>query len=183
MYDCQHLWKMKDIQFGFVVFEKCFHCHGLRTYFTTEDNPIPGEKYREGVCFWTRMEVAQSFQFNLQCALCGRKEDFSDLMGLLHCTGCLEDCPVEVLQRELHAQRIWVLVAFGYLPKALSAPASEKKLAVLSEYFNQSRDRTRSQIRIVSSSLISNLSLCKGDFIHDSGMLSLEPPQGRRQLF
>lgn len=180
MYTCQHLWKMKDVRFGFVVFEKCFHCQSLRTYFTVEDRPIPGEKYREGACFWTRMEVAQSFQFNLRCAVCGHTEDFSNLMGLLHCTGCLADCPVEVLQNELGIKRTWLLVAFSFHSQGLTATVPEEKLAILSDYFNQVRDTSRSQIRIVSSGMIPDLSRCKGDFIHDSGMLSLEPPQGHQ---
>lgn len=34
MSECEHQWDMANIQFGFVVFEKCFHCNCMRTYFT-----------------------------------------------------------------------------------------------------------------------------------------------------
>jgi hypothetical protein len=183
MSTCQHLWEMTNIEYGFVIFEKCFHCRGLRTYFAVEDAAIPGEKYREGDCYWTRVENAQTFQFDLRCTRCGHVEKFNDLMGLLHCTGCLADCPVEVLQRQYEKEKTWLLVAFGFLPQALAAPTPEYKLAVLTDYFNQSRDVSRSRMKIISSRLIQDLTRCKGDFIHDQGMLSLEPPLVRKPLF
>ncbi len=183
MPECQHQWKMMNIQFGFVVFEKCFHCSGLRTYFSVEDIPILGDKYREGDCYWSRVENAQSFRFDLQCTKCNHLEKFNDLMGLLHCTGCLPDCGVEILRKKYEAERTWVMVAFGFLPKAKEKPIPEYKLDILTDYFNQGRDITRSRIKIVAFNLIEDLSRCKGDFIHDVGMLSLEPPEDRKPLF
>ncbi len=56
MSECPHQLQMINIQFGFVVFEKCFHCNSLRTYFSMEDAPILGDKYREGDHFWSRVE-------------------------------------------------------------------------------------------------------------------------------
>lgn len=180
---CGHEWEMTNIQFGFMVFEKCSHCNGLRTYFSVEDNPILGDKYREGDCFWSRVENAQSFQFDLQCKKCNHLEKFEDLMGLLHCTGCLPDCEVEIQRKKYEAQKTWVLVAFGFLPKAKTEPIPPHKLKILEDYFNQRRDTSRSRIAILSFNLIEDLSLCKGDFIHDVGMLSLEPPEERKPLF
>ena len=72
----KHVWEMTNIQFGFMVFEKCFHCNGLRTYFSDEDHPILGDRYRQGDCHWTRMENAQSFVFDLQCTKTGHVEKF-----------------------------------------------------------------------------------------------------------
>jgi len=183
MSECQHQWKMANIQFGFVVFEKCFHCNGLRTYFSTEDTPILGDKYREGDHYWSRVENAQSFRFDLQCTKCNHLEKYDDLMGLLHCTGCLPDCEVEILRKKYEAERTWILVAFGFLPKAKTEPIPTYKLDTLTDYFNQRRDTSRSRIKIVPFNLIADLSLCKGDFIHDVGMLSLEPPKERKPLF
>ena len=51
MPECLHQWTMTNIQFGFVVFEKCFHCNSLETSFSVEDSPILGDKYRKGDCF------------------------------------------------------------------------------------------------------------------------------------
>jgi hypothetical protein len=174
---------MTNIQFGFVVFEKCFHCNGLRTYFSTEDVPILGDKYREGDHFWSRAENAQSFRFDLRCAECERVEKFEDLMGLLHCTGCLPDCEVEIQRKKLEAERTWIVVAFGFLPEAKTNPIPPRKLTILTDYFNQRRDTSRSRIKVVGFNLIEDLSRCRGDFIHDVGMLSLEPPKDRKPLF
>jgi hypothetical protein len=183
MSECQHQWEMADIQFGFVTFEKCFHCNGLRTYFTVEDNPILGAKYREGDCFWSQVENAQSFRFNLKCQKCGQRENYSDLMGLLHCTDCLADCAVEVLQRQYAPLKTWLTVAFGFAGKEKAKPFPPGKLEILTDYFNQRRETSRSKIKVVSSDLIGDLSRCKGDFIHDVGMLSLEPPPDRKSVF
>ena len=183
MSECQHQWEMTNIQFGFVVFEKCFHCNGLRTYFSLEDVPVLGDKYREGDCYWSRVENAQSFRFDLKCTRCNQSEKFDDLMGLLHCTGCLPDCEVEILRKKFEAERTWILVAFGFLPTAQTKPIPSYKLDMLTDYFNQRRDTSRSRIKIVPFNLIEDLSRCKGDFMHDVEMLSLEPPKGRKAIF
>ncbi len=183
MPECQHQWEMTNIQFGFIVFEKCYHCKSLRTYFTTEDDPLIWDKYREGDCFWNRVENAQSFKFDLRCTKCNRLEKFDDLMGFLHCTSCMPDCEVEILQRKYEAEKTWILVAFGFLPEAKTTPIPEYKLDILTEYFNQRRDTTRSRMKIVSFNLIEDLSRCKGDLIHDVGMLSEEPPGETKPLF
>ena len=180
---CQHQWDMIHIQFGFICFEKCFHCNGLRTFFSQEDNPILGDKYREGDCMWSRVENAQSIRFDLQCTKCGKLEKYDDLMGLLHCTGCLENCEVDMLQRKFEPERTWLLVAFGFLPRAVSDPIPDYKLDILTDYFNQRRDTSRSRMKIVPFNLIEDLARCKGDFIHDVGMLSLEPPEDRKSPF
>lgn len=183
MAECQHQWDMISIQFGFVVFEKCFHCNSLRTYFSVEDPPVVGDKYREGDHYWTGVERAQSFRFDLQCSRCNRIEKFNDLMGLLHCTSCLPDCELEILRRKYEAERTWILVAFGFFPEAITEPIPPYKLDLLTDYFNQKRDTSRSRIKIVPFNLIKDLSRCEGDFIHDVGMLSLEPPKDRKPLF
>jgi hypothetical protein len=183
MAECRHQWDMTNIRFGFVVFEKCTHCNSLRTYFSLEDFPILGDKYREGRCFWSRVENAQSFQFDLLCRKCGHVEKFDDLMGLMHCTGCLRDCRVDVIQRQLELERTWVMVAFGFLLGEKTRPLVPEKIEMLTDYFNQQRDTTRSRIKLLSFELIPDLSRCLGEFVHDVGMLSLEAPGGRKSVF
>ena len=180
MSECQHQWKMTNIQYGFMVYEKCSHCNKLRTYFSDVST---WDEYREGDCTWSIVENAQTFIFDLICTKCNHIEKFNDLMGLLYCTGCLSDCKVNILQKELATQKTWLLVAFGFLPEALENPIPQKKLDILTEYFNQRRDTSRSKIKIVSFNLIDDISLCKGEFIYDVGMLSLEPPGERKPLF
>jgi hypothetical protein len=182
MAQCRHTWEMTNITFGFVVFERCFHCQQLRTFFSQEDHPYLGEGYKEEDHYWNRMEAAQTFQFDLTCGQCGQTVAFRDLMGLLHCTGCLADCPVNVRREQLEKERTFVLVAFGFLPHALEKLFPEEKLDLLSEYFNARRDTTRSKIKILPFTLIKDLPRCKGDFIHDVGMLSQEPVTERKPL-
>jgi hypothetical protein len=170
---------MINIQFGFTVFEKCSHCQTVRTYFSDKDT---WDEYVEDDCTWSIVENAQTIRFDLQCKECKHTEKFNDLLGLLYCTSCLDDCRVEQLRKEYEEQRISILVAFGYLPEVLTHPISPKKLEILSDYFNQRRDTKRSKIKLLPCSLIEKLSLCKGEFIHDVGMLSLEPPGERTPL-
>jgi len=174
---------MTNVRFGFIAFDRCFHCNRVKTYFWESTVPDPGDEYRDGACFWNRMEDAQSLMFDLRCTQCGRTESYRDLLGLLHCTSCLADCEIEIRRRELELRKIWVLVAFGFLPQAVEHPIPEHKLEILADYFNQRRDTSRSQIRILPFTLIKDLSLCRGDFIHDVGMLSPEPVTERRPLF
>jgi hypothetical protein len=182
MSKCQHRWEMTNVRFGFVAFEKCFHCNGVRTFFSAEEFPHLGEEYREEDHFWTRVENAQSLRFDLRCSKCGRVVDYTELMGLLHCVGCLSECEVEILQKKLENDRTWLVVAFGHLPPASAEPISSEKIDILTDYFNQRRDTSRSRIKVVPFSLIKDFTVCKGEFIHDVGMLSQEPPADRKPL-
>ena len=151
MSECRHRWEMANIQFGFVVFERCSHCNELRTYFSLEDT---WDEYREGECQWSIVEKAQTFRFDLKCRDCNRLETFEDLMGLLYCTSCQADCEVEILRKTSEAEKIFVLVAFGFLPQAKTRPIPQQKLDILTDYFNQRRDTSRSKIKIVSFNMI-----------------------------
>ena len=183
MKNCQHQWKMTNIQFGFVFFEKCYHCNDLRTYFSMEGSALIGEEYREEDHFWNIVEKAQSFIFDLKCTRCNNLEKFTNLMGLLYCTGCLSDCEVEKMQKKFYAEKTWIIVAFGHLPQAIIEPIPSYKMDILSSYFNQRRDTSRSRIKMVPFNLIKDFTQCKGDFIHDVGMLSTEPPKERKHIF
>jgi hypothetical protein len=173
MPECQHRWSMTNIQFGFTVFEKCSHCQTVRTYFSEQDT---WDEYREGLCLWSIVENAQTFRFDLQCSICNQLESFEDLLGL-------PDCKVEIIRQECAARKTWLLVAFGFLPEANTRPIPERKLQILTDHFNQRRDTSRSTIKIVWFDQIKSLSLCRGEFIHDVGMLSLEAPEERKPLF
>ena len=177
---CHHRWRMTNIQFGFVVFERCSHCHNVRTYFSSQDT---WDEYREGACTWSIVENAQTFRFDLECTQCGQYEAFDDLLGLSYCPGCLNGCGVEPLRRQYEEQKTWILIAFGFLPEAKTRPIPQQKLDMLTDYFNQRRDVTRSRVKILSCDLITDLSTCRGELIHDVGMLALEPPTERKRLF
>jgi hypothetical protein len=176
---------MINIRFGFVAFEKCFHCNGVRTFFTKEGAAIIGDKYREGNHFWNRVENAQTFRFDLRCWKCNDLERFDDLMGLLYCTGCLPDCRVEILRKKLEADRTHILLACGHLGEGETKPKqlSLCKLDKLTGYFNQRRVTSRSRIAIIPFDLEDGFSRCKGEFLHDVGMLSPEPIVTRKSPF
>jgi hypothetical protein len=180
MPECVHQWKMTNIEFGFTVFEKCAQTREVRIYFSKDDT---WDQYREGDREWSIVENAQTFRFDLKCSECGRLEKFDDLMGLMYCTGCMADCKVEILRREHRKRKAFTWVAFGFLPEGRLHPISAERLNILAEHFNQRRDTSRSTITIIPFTLIEDVSLCLGEFIHDVGMLSLEPPDERKPLF
>jgi len=177
---CGHEWEMANVTFGFVVFERCSHCLTVRTWFSNDGEAA--DEYRDGACTFTAVEHAQSVRFDLRCRRCGVLEGFSDLMGLLYCTECVDDCEVRRVQRELAGQRAWPIVAFGYLPEAKARPFPEGKLEKLAEYFNQHRDVSRSRVKVLPFHLIGDISRCRGEFIHDVGVLSPEPEPERKHL-
>lgn len=177
---CTHQWKLTNIQFGFVVFERCSNCPTVRSYFSVQDT---WDDYIEDDHHWSIVENAQTFRFDLECANCDEYAAFDDLLGLMYCTSCLEECEVEVLRKKYEADKTWILVGFGRLPESMTEPLAAEKLQILSDYFNQRRDTSRSTIKILPNSLIEKISLCRGEFIHDVGMLSLEPPGERKALF
>jgi len=181
MPDCHHTWTMVNIQYGFTVFERCSHCQSVRTYFSEQDT---WDNYQEGDCTYTIVENAQTIRFDLKCSRCQQTVSFADLLGLMYCTSCFDDCTIERIQQEYLKKREFTLVAFGYMPEALKTPIADSKLSVLADYFNQRRDTTRSRVKIVPFTQINKkISLCRGEFIHDVGMLSLEAPSERKELF
>jgi hypothetical protein len=177
---CQHQWKMSNIKYGFVAFDKCYHCGMLKTFFTESGSLSFDDEYRQGDHYFNRVENAQSFQFDLTCNLCGQTIPFRDLVGLFQCTSCMADCKVEILQKELAQEKTWLMVAFGLLPDSIKKPMPQEKLDVLTEYFNQRRDTSRSRMKIVDFNLIKDLSRCHGIFLLDIGLLSKEPPAEER---
>jgi hypothetical protein len=176
---------MTQVQFGFIVFEKCFHCNHVRTYFTEENIVVIGDEYREDDHFWLRVENAQSFRFNLKCSACGAVERFDDLMGLLYCTACRPDCRIEIQRKRLEKNRTFLILASGFLKESAAKPQqlSAQKLGALEEYYNRRRNTSRSRIAIVPFDLEDGFSACKAEFLHDVGMLSPEPVTDRKAPF
>lgn len=106
-------WEMVNVRYGFIITEQCSDTKQVITYFSENEPPL--EEYRDGDHFWNVMETAQSISFDLQCKECGKIETFNELMGLMMCTGCIEDCQVNRLMIEPQPERTWVYVAFAAL--------------------------------------------------------------------
>jgi len=171
---------MTNVEPGFVTYERCSHCNDVRSYFSSDI--ISGDQYREGDCIFSDVKSVQSFRFNLHCTACDLELNYGSLAGLLYCTGCMDDCPVERLRLKSEAEKEWIMVAFGFLPIDRKKPFPPYFLEILTDYFNQRRDTSRSSVKIVSYDMIEKIPLCKGDFLYDRGMLSLEPETDRESL-
>lgn len=171
---CLCMWEMVNVRYGFVITEQCSDSKQVITYFS-EDAP-PLEEYRDGDHFWNVMETAQSIRFDLQCKECGRVESFEELMGMMMCTGCSEDCEVNRLMRKLEPQRSWVYVAFGFQPVDERKQLSREKIVILEDYFNQRRKSSTSRVKIVGQEMVKNYATCYAEVIRDLDLLSLTPP-------
>ena len=171
---CSCKWEMVNVRYGFVITEQCSDTKEVVTYFSDDEPPL--EEYRDGDHFWNVMETAQSIRFDLQCKECGKVETLDELMGLMMCTGCIEDCEVNRLMTKLETQRTWVYVAFGFLPVQERKQLSQEKIAILEDYFNQRRKSSTSRIKIVSHELVKSYATCYAEVIRDLDLLSLTPP-------
>jgi hypothetical protein len=145
---CQHAWKMKDIQLGLVVTEKCYHCGNERNYFTLENNP-PFEEYRDGMHLWVIMGNSQTQRFNLICEHCKEEVKLPELYGLMMCTGCDKNCEAGKLQAALEPSQTWVYVAFGFLPLSERKQLTPEQIRYLEDYFNQRLVNSKSKIKVV----------------------------------
>jgi hypothetical protein len=173
--ECSHSWEMVNKKYGFINTEKCFDCGKISTYYSKSRPPL--EEYRDKDHFWNVVESAQTVRFDLQCTACKELVEFKNLMGLMMCTGCEKDCEVDILMKELEPQRIWVYVAFGFLPVDERTQVSQEQINILQDYFNQRRKSDRSSIKFVSNALIKDYSVCYAEIIRDVDLLSLTPPE------
>jgi len=173
--NCSHLWEMVNVHFGFVITEQCSDTKEVMTYFSEDEPPL--EEYREDDHFWNVMETAQSIRFELKCSKCGKVESFDELMGLMMCTGCIEDCEVNLEMKRLENDRIWVYVAFGFMPVEKRKKLPQGKIKVLEDYFNQRRKSKTSRIKIVGQEMVKSYATCYAEVIRDLDLLSLTPPE------
>ena len=174
---CSHSWEMVNVHWGFVITEQCSDTKEVNSYFSEDEPPL--EEYRDGDHFWNVMETAQSIRFDLRCNRCGKVEPFKELMGLMMCTGCIEDCDVNRLMKKLEAQRTWVYVAFGFLPVEERKQLSPEKISILEAYFNRRRKSSTSRIKIVGHEMVKSYATCYAEVIRDLDLLSLTPPEKR----
>jgi len=171
--ECLHKWEMINIVSNYIVTEKCFECNKVSVYKTKENPPL--EKYKDGKHLWNIVETAQSFNFSLRCKNCGEKEDFDELLGLMMCPLCEEECTVGDMLRESMPKKTWIYIAVGNLPVENYKQISERKIKILENYYNGRRKN--SKIKIVSHNLINRPELCKAEVIRDINMTVLTVPE------
>ncbi len=170
---CKHSWRMTDVHYGFMVVEKCFHCKNERSYFTAEHTP-PKEEYREGEHFWNYLGSAQSVKFSLKCSECDLVVPLDEILGLMTCSGCTDDCEINSAVRICERQRIWPYIALLSEAGAKNKQQTAEKLAILSTYFN---DRIRTEgkkILVLPGWLIKDPDMCRGSVLEDVGMFEME---------
>ncbi|MGC9367361.1 MAG: hypothetical protein ACP5FK_10040 [bacterium] len=175
--DCLHEWKMTDVNYGFIVTEKCFHCGKISNYFTGEQKP-PFEEYREGEHFWNFMDSYQTFRFSLKCSKCSKIIDYPELAGLKMCIDCDKDCKVSQMLNNQSSKKVWYYIAFGFLPQQERKYLDQQKIKELENYFNQRRKNSKTKIVIVPQDMVKNFNRCYSESILDKDMLSLTLPQG-----
>ena len=104
------------------------------------------------------------------------------------CCTAPDACPIAVWRscdNRLESERTHLVLACGFLKESQLRPGQipSHKLEKLTCYFNQRRDQTRSRISIRPFDLDDGFSRCKGEFLHDVGMLSQEAVTSRRSPF
>ncbi len=173
---CDHNWEMVNIKPGYIMTETCHKCDLVTTYFSYEDNP-PLEEYRSGDHFFNVMTSAQSVTFDLRCRKCHTVVTYRELSSLMFCTGCDKGCRVARLMEEERGRNVSVFVAFGFKPEDEKSVLSGNQVSILEDYFNQGRQKSSSVIKIVSPDMIDSMEACEGEYLLDTGMLSLTPEE------
>ncbi|MHC4336627.1 MAG: hypothetical protein ACYSTG_01585 [Planctomycetota bacterium] len=167
---CSHLWEMVNVASGLIVMKKCFHCGKVSTCFCFHDK-LPLEPSREGEHFWNFVEGDPTFHFDLKCINCGTLVKFSELVGLMMCTGCDERCEVDVLRRKLEPQGTCVCIALGRRPIEERKQLPEDKIAFLQDYFDQQGKSLKSKIKVVPDAMVRSIDNCYAEVIKDVDML------------
>lgn len=176
--ECKHIWKMTNVRDGFIVTEKCYHCHKIRVFFSYEDTP-PKDEYKEGEHYWSYSGSAQSFKFEMECTRCGKRVGFEKFTGLMHCSGCDDRCNIRILSRICEHQNIWLFAALAY-DESGEIDLPLESLQVLTDYFTQRLRTPGKKILVVPGSLRRNPDLCRGEMLKDVGMLSLSPGESEK---
>jgi hypothetical protein len=167
-----HHWSMVDIRSGHLILERCHHCGGRNSYFSTEPG-APAEEYRDGKHYWHPLLCAQAVLFNLREDNSGQIVDLGDMIGLMLSTCEDPECGVGHLALE-RGGGTSVYVAMCADPTHASGQCvSDAGIAALNEYFNQRQRSGRKRIEVVPCQMCNNVDLCPGVIIADTGLIDL----------
>lgn len=168
---CKHIWKIVDPKDGFIVTEKSFSSKQVREYFATDPTP-PKEEYREGADYWNYMGSAQTIQFNLRCEKCKKDILLNNLMAIMQCEHCTEDCPLNLISLAAEEQKIWAYGALCYsTPDGKEGTLDLDQLKALNEFFNARIKSPGKKILILPSIFRKDPSICEALILTDVGML------------
>ena len=170
---CLHKWSMHNIRNGYLIIEGCFVCRGRISYFSDEPVP-PIDDYREGDHFWSHMGSFQASKFDLKCDKCGKIVTLADVMALMLCMSCDEECGVFEMSTEQKGKKTWHYVALcADTTHASHKCISEAGINALNEYFNSElRDPTK-KIVVVPCIHRKSADTCQGIVLADVGLTDL----------
>jgi hypothetical protein len=170
---CQHKWSMYNIRNGYLIIEGCFVCKGRISYFSEEPVP-PIDDYREGDHFWSHMGSFQASKFDLKCDKCGKVVELADVMALMLCMNCDEECGVFEIASQLNDPKTWYYVALcADTTHASKKCISEEGIKALNEYYNSKLSDPDKSIVVVPCIHRKSPDTCQGIVLADVGLTDL----------
>lgn len=170
---CDHRWSMYNICSGYLIVEGCFHCRNRISFFSEEPVP-PIDDYREGDHFWSHLGSFQASKFDLKCDKCDKVITLDDVMALMLCMNCDNECGVFEVAMENEDRKRWVYVALcADTTHSSNVCISDEGITALNEYFNQGLDDPDKKIVVVPCHLRKSPDTCHGVVLADVGLTDL----------
>jgi hypothetical protein len=137
------------------------------------------ETSREEGHFWNFVEGDPTFHFDLKCIECDTVVKFDELVALVMCTACDEECQVYALKRKLEAENTRVCIAVGRRPLDERKRLAKEKVVILQEYFDQQSRSLGSQIRVVPDEMVRSIDSCYAEVVTGLDMLFPATSEGK----
>ncbi|KPL08156.1 hypothetical protein AMJ86_01755 [bacterium SM23_57] len=171
--DCDHKWSMCNVRNGYLIVEGCFHCRNRISFFSDEPVP-PIDDYREGEHFWSHLGSFQASKFDLKCEKCGKEIALDDVMALMLCMNCDEECGVFEIAANEKDSKTWIYVALcADTSHASQKCISDEGIKALNQYFNFGIQDPDKKILVVPCSFRKSPDTCQGVVLADVGLTEL----------
>jgi hypothetical protein len=170
---CKHEWTTINVKNGFLVTEGCSHCGARQALFTPDDRQLV-DSYMVGPHKWRFLSSSQAVKFDLKCTKCGKETILDNMVGLMLCLECKDDCKAGALARHEAGENVWVYLALcGDTSHLVEGCVSEEGAKALTEYFNSKIKTPGKKIVIVPCSYRPSVDTCQGEVLADVGMKEL----------
>jgi len=170
---CHHKWLPSNVRSGYLIIEGCFVCRGRISYFSDEPVP-PIDDYREGDHFWSHMGSYQASKFDLKCDHCGKVVALDDVMALMLCMSCDQECGVFEMATQQKDHKTWYYVALcADTTHASQKCISEEGIKTLNEYFNSELRDPAKKIKVIPCIQRKSADTCQGIVLADVGLTDL----------
>jgi hypothetical protein len=169
----EHKWSMCNVRDGYLIIEGCFRCRSRISFFSEEPVP-PVDDYREGEHFWSHLGSFQASKFDLRCDKCGKVVSLDDMMALMLCMNCDEECGVFQIAKQAENKKTWVYVALCADTSHKSGKCvSEEGIQALTEYFNHRLRDPDKKIIVCPCIHRKSADTCQGIVLADVGLTEL----------